>query len=120
MEQYCCMILSPLHRAAFCKFRCGVAPIRIETGRYEHLSVDERKCPFCNNVEDEGHVLFNCHLYEDIRLELIEKATILEPNFTNLSDLEKLKLVFTKSTLIRLVAKTCYTILKRRMFYICR
>ena len=46
--------------------------------------------PFCNNVEDEGHVLFNCHLYEDIRLELIEKATILELNLTNLSDLEKL------------------------------
>ena len=63
---------------------------------------------------------FNCHLYEDNRLELIEKATILKPNFTTLSDLEKLKLVFTKSTLIRLVAKSCYTILKRRMFYICR
>jgi len=74
------MILSPLHRAAFCKFRYGVAPIRIETRRYEYLSVDERKWPFCNNVEDEGHVLFNCHLYEDIRSELIEKATILEPS----------------------------------------
>ena len=86
VEQYCCMIVSPLHRAAFCKFRCGVAPIRIETGWYKHLSVDERWCPFCNNVEDEGQVLFNCHLYEDIRLELIEKATTLEPNFTNLSD----------------------------------
>ena len=57
---------------------CGVAPIRIETGRYENLSVDERKCPFCNNTEDEGHFLFTCHLYEDIRLELIEKATILQ------------------------------------------
>ena len=74
--------------------------------------------PFWNNVEDEGHVLFNCHLYEDIRLELIEKATILEPNFTNLSNFEKLKLVFTKSALIRLVAKTCYTLLEIRMFYI--
>ena len=63
---------------------CGVAPIRIETGWYEHLSVDERKCSFCNYVEDED-VLFNWHLYEDIRLELIEKATILEP--TKLSDL---------------------------------
>ena len=76
------------------KFRCGVAPIRIETGWYEHLSVDERKCPFCNNVEDEGHVLLNCHLYEDTRLELVEKATILEPNFTNLSDLEKTDVSF--------------------------
>ena len=55
-----------------------------------------------------------------MRLELIEKATIVESNYTNLSDLEKMKLVFTKSALIRLVAKTCYAILKRRMFYICR
>ena len=54
------------------------------------------------------------YIHEDIRLELIEKATILEPNFTKLSDLEKMKLVFTKSTLIRLVAKTCYTILKKK------
>jgi len=32
---------------------------------------------------------------------------------------KKLKLVFTKSDLIRLVVKTCVTILKRRVFYIC-
>ena len=115
VEQYCCMILSPLHRATFCKFRCGVAPILIETGRYEHLSVDERKCPFCNTVEDEGHVLFNCHLYEDIGLELIEKAMILESNYTNLSDLKKLELIFTKSMvfLLLVLLQLLYTLLYR-------
>ena len=31
VEQYCKMILPIIHRAAFAKFRCGVAPLRIET-----------------------------------------------------------------------------------------
>ena len=29
------------HRSAFAKFRSGVAPLRIETGRYERLRVNE-------------------------------------------------------------------------------
>ena len=37
VENCCKMILPGRHRAAFSKFRCGVAPIRIETGLYEGL-----------------------------------------------------------------------------------
>ena len=103
VEQYCCMILS-LQRAAICTFGGGVAPIRIETGRYEHWSVDERKCPFCYNVEDEVHVLFNCHHYEDMGLELIEKATILEPNFTILSDLFFFTPCFTANVIYSVIS----------------
>ena len=35
-EAYCKTILPLRHRSAFAKFRCGVAPLRIETGRYEN------------------------------------------------------------------------------------
>ena len=35
------------HRSAMAKFRMGVAPIRLETGRYEGLSVEDRLCPLC-------------------------------------------------------------------------
>ena len=41
------------------KFRCGVAPLRIETGRFERLSVEDRLCFHCYGdglVEDELHV----------------------------------------------------------------
>jgi hypothetical protein len=41
-ERYCKVILPLKHRAAFAKFRCGVAPLRIETGRYEQLHVIDR------------------------------------------------------------------------------
>ena len=50
------LIRLPLkHRSAFAKFRCGVAPIRIETGRYEGLDFNSRTCPLCRNaIEDEN------------------------------------------------------------------
>lgn len=51
--------MSPYHRSALSKFRCGVAPIHIETGRYEGLEGLDRKCPFCDNVLDESHVILD-------------------------------------------------------------
>ena len=60
-EQYCKIILPVKHRSAFSKLRLGVAPIRIETGRYEGLKLENRICPFCadSTVESELHVLLN-------------------------------------------------------------
>ena len=46
VEKYCLLIMPPKHRSALSKFRCGVAPIRIETGRYENLKENERVCPY--------------------------------------------------------------------------
>ena len=59
VEDYCKMFIPISHRSAFSKFRCGVAPIRIETGRFEKLEVSQRLCPFYNFVEDEIHVILH-------------------------------------------------------------
>ena len=37
-EPYISSILPSRHRSSYAKFRCGVAPIRLETGRYERKS----------------------------------------------------------------------------------
>ena len=44
------------------QLRCGILPLRIETGRYVGESPDERLCKLCNGpaIEDEKHVLLNC------------------------------------------------------------
>ena len=85
-ENYCKVIMWSCHRSAFAKFRCGVAPIRLETGRDEGLPVDERVCPFCQiDVEDEMHVLLNCDIYDSIRSELLGKAVKVKYNFNLLS-----------------------------------
>ena len=78
------------HRSAFAKFRCGVAPIRIETGRYEGLDVNSRTCPLCKNgIEDEKHVILQCPQYNDIRQQLFNKAATVNANFTVLNDTDK-------------------------------
>ena len=64
VESYCKMHMPYAHRSSLAKFRCGVAPLRLGTGRYENLSVNERTCPFCKSVvESEKHVLLECPLY---------------------------------------------------------
>jgi hypothetical protein len=46
-----CKVLVPFsNRSAFAKFRCGVAPIRLETGRYENIRLEERCCFNCSNL----------------------------------------------------------------------
>ena len=114
VEDYCKMLLPLKHRSAFAKFRCGVAPIRIETGRYEGLSIEERICPFCSDIEDEKHVLLDCRVYNDLRTSLLDKALYFVPGFSDLSSLEKFKILLSDHRLIRFCAKTCFNIIQRR------
>ena len=58
-EIYCKIAFPFSHRSAFAKFRCGVAPLRIETGRFENLRIEERICCFCSDfIEDETQCTF--------------------------------------------------------------
>lgn len=78
-EAYVNTTMSRANRSALAKFRCGVAPIRLETGRYEGLPEAERLCPVCDTaeVETEEHVLIRCPLYQDYRDELFQHAMSL-------------------------------------------
>ena len=54
VENYCAIILPPSHRSAFRKFRCGVVPIRIETGifeGFEELPYVKHPFPFCLTLQ---------------------------------------------------------------------
>ena len=46
-ENYLTVSLPIRHRSALAKFKCGVAPIRIETGRYDRLPLESRLCSQC-------------------------------------------------------------------------
>jgi hypothetical protein len=106
------------------KFRCGTAPIRIETGRYEGLLECHRYCPYCSHtVEDEYHVLFQCPLYSDLREEfvyLLNENTHCTFDFNNSSKNEKLSLILSSDNdfIVRQSAKYCSQVLeRRRCFY---
>lgn len=67
-EKYLYISMSAKHRSALAKFRCGVAPLRLETGRYENLAVRDRICPICKHCfETEVHVLTQCPAYQTLR-----------------------------------------------------
>ena len=103
------------HRSAFAKFRCGVAPLKIETGRYENRPIENRTCPFCCNiVEDEIHVVLNCPQYNIVREELFLKAASINNSFSDMSEQNKLSFLFSTKDLVRVCAKTCFLILQCR------
>jgi phosphorylcholine metabolism protein LicD len=109
--------MPPCHRTAFSKFRCGVAPLRVETGRYEGLDILERKCQFSDSIEDESHVFLDCFVYDDLRQSLFEKAKTVENAFVQMSKNEQLIFLFSKTEMIRYCAKTCLNILQRRLLF---
>ena len=115
VEHYCKENIPLSHRAAFAKFRCGVAPLKIETGRYMNLPVDLRVCPFCVNVtEDETHAILHCPAYEELRRDLFDKVRCHCNRFTQLDDIDKICVLFSTKSLVRVVAKTCFNILRTR------
>jgi hypothetical protein len=108
------------YRSALSKFRCGVAPIRLETGRYEHLQIDERICPTCNvEVETEEHVLIRCSSYDEIRRDLFNRAVSYNAEFYSLSHEDQLCFILDNEKMCFVSAKACSQILlsRRKMLY---
>ena len=115
-EDYVRALLPRSHRSALAKFRCGTAPLRIETGRYEGLAEEERTCFACDYscVESELHVLTACPLYRDIREDLYGACQLVLPDFVDFTDQQKLCVILSNSELFRFSAKACKNILNRR------
>ena len=119
-ESYVTCHLGRKQRSSIARLRCGVAPIRVETGRYEGVELVNRICPFCNNgIEDEVHVLTQCPLYIDLREELYNQVSFFMPDFRALNDIEKTRVLLSSSDyhIIRFSAKICTLILDRRKFF---
>jgi hypothetical protein len=54
------------HRVAFTRLRLSSHRLRIETGRWSRIPVDQRLCE-CGEVQTEDHVLFHCPMTVNIR-----------------------------------------------------
>ena len=120
-EPYALCIMGKKQRSALAKLRCGTAPIRIETGRYEGIPVEERFCSFCTSeVEDELHVLTKCPVYADLRDELYSTIGIYMPSFNIMSDVKKMQILLASDdfNILKLSAKTCQRILERRKNFV--
>ena len=112
------MIMPQSHWSTFAKFRSEVARLRIETGRYEGLCINDRTCPFCKNcTEDEFHVLFKCPPYNEHRIDLFRNVNTYDPTFDVLNEKENCCVLFNNPQMLRSSAKTrfYFLILQRRL-----
>ena len=117
LEPYVYKVQSRSHRSILAQLRCGILPLKVETGRFTQIPLDYRLCVFCecNVVEDESHFLFHCSLYDDIRIRFIENYVIpFYPYFENLNLEQKLNLLMSKDLVKRTseFVYNCY--MKRR------
>ena len=120
-EPYVQSIMPRQHRSALAKFRCGVAPLALETGRYTNTPIQERVCTLCNSgsIESESHVLLHCELYKDIRNDLFISFSKNHEHFKDLDDVNKVCDILAAKHLFNESAKACHLILKRRAAFIC-
>ena len=91
-ERYVKLNMTANERSMLAQLRMGILPIKVETGRFVNLKINERICDVCpeNKIEDELHFLFNCEAYSDARREFIKEVSLNKVNFETLCDLEKL------------------------------
>ena len=116
IEQYVKVITQKRYRSAYAKFRCGVAPIKLETCRYglNCMSVDQRLCESCNVVEDEYHVIMHCSLYDDIRTQLFTEINNISDQFPMLlTDVQFLQ-IMSNPQYYRSASRAMHNILNRR------
>ena len=89
VENYVKYCYNRQNRSLMAQIRCGILPLKIETGRYSNLPVEERLCDICNlgKVESEIHFMLECPMYSEERLTLYNAAH-LDIDNRNMNDLE--------------------------------
>ena len=67
---------NPLSRRLLTMLRGGTNRLRIETGRWKKIPVEQRTCQIClscDQVEDEVHFLLDCGVYNVVRERMYEE-----------------------------------------------
>ena len=111
--------LTRAQRSALAKFRCGVAPLRLETGRFEGLPVEERLCPLCMlEPETEVHCFIKCHAFDAHRTNVFNAATVINNDFIIMSDVDKFVFIVTHTDMVKTAGKFCLLLLKLRREFV--
>ncbi len=97
--------------------RCDTAPLRIETGRYERLPVEQRVCEVCDsdNVEDEMHFLISYNTFTQERTKLFTHVSQFVGTFNELSLEDKFIVLMSDPNICTFTAKAFHDMfIKRR------
>ena len=78
------------YRKAMSRLRMSSHRLEIETGRWRKpisTPIEQRKCKFCNVLEDEFHFIIECTLYADLRRQYINRNYWVHPNYIKFVEL---------------------------------
>ena len=95
-SKYLSTLTNRNERSLFAKLRLGVLPLEIEKGRRKNIARESRFCKICNLnvVENEMHFLFDCPTLDRFRSKHFTSLTTILPNFRDLSNNQKIKLLY--------------------------
>ena len=90
--------LSKKHYSTLLKLRLSNHRLPVETGRWENIPIEERKCTVCedNDIGDEFHYLFVCNYFKSERKQFLTPYFYKKPNiikFKELMSTENVKLL---------------------------
>lgn len=119
-EAYIYKIQNRYHRSIFAQLRCGILPLKVETGRYTNIPKEFRLCIFCdkNVIEDEMHFLFDCSLYDEIRKEYWGKFKNILQSFELLTSEDKFS-KFMSGDFVKLSSEyvsMCYNLRQTKLY----
>ena len=114
------------------QLRCGILPLRLETGRFgrddetgrlRKLTVNERLCQICtcnfNDVENEFHFLFHCDKFKSEREHLYSLCIANYSNFVYLCDEDKLNILMNEGNNWRILSNYLVNSWEKRKHILC-
>ena len=101
--------------SAYAKFRCGVAPIKNKTCRYDlnRVPVEQRLCDDCNLIEDEFHVLMVCTRYIGICTHVMNAIFDIDYQFTTALHTQFTQMM-SNPMYYKILSKALFCILRKR------
>ena len=98
--------INDYYRRIITRWRLSNHTLKIETQRYSrpYIPRENRVCSFCNELEDETHVIFDCPLYHSIRHKH-EDLLSLKRNVNDILNPEH-ELIFSTANLLYEIENT--------------
>ena len=106
-------------RSLLAQFMCGILQLRVESGRFINLKLNERICQLCdlNCLEDEFHFLCICPVYSDLRKDLYLNYSQLLKNFDRVTEGDIFISVLKNPTKHLLKYIKCYWKVRKEKLY---
>jgi len=104
------------HRSLLSQLRLGIFPLEIETGRWRNIVAENRFCKLCtlNKVEDEAHFMFECPVFNELRLNFANDIDSSPEQIRSMSDPDRWELVMSPGNIVNTARYVCMLYEKRR------